>query len=157
MHIGLRPATASDFDFCAGLYMDALEWVIVTMNLERDMQLPTLRKTWTAPEVRIITEGGADIGWLQITTRDDAIYISQIFVAPARQRRGIGRGVLEGVIADAEENSKAVALSVVTTNPAVRLYKRLGFYVLHEAEGNYLMRHAPGVVTPLANLRGRDV
>ncbi len=154
MHITLRPAQASDFDFCAALYMAALEWVIVAMNLDRKMQLPTLQKTWRADEVRVISGDGADIGWVQTTTRADAIYLSQIFVAPEHQKRGIGRRVLEQVIDEAGASGKAVALSVVTTNPAVRLYKRLGFYVLHEAEGNYLMRRAPGVATPLANLRG---
>ncbi len=154
MHIALRPAQASDFDFCAAIYMAALEWVITAMNLDRDMQLPTLRKTWAAPDVRIITEGGKDVGWLQTTTRDDAVYLSQIHLAADHQKRGIGRKVLEGLIGEAETQGKGLALSVVTTNPAVRLYKRLGFYVLHEAEGNYLMRRAPGVATPLANLRG---
>jgi ribosomal protein S18 acetylase RimI-like enzyme len=154
MHITLRPAQAGDFDFCARLFLEALEWIIVEMNLDREMQLPTLRKSWLAKEVSIITEDGADIGWLQITSRADAVYVSQIFVAPAQQGRGIGRKMLEQVIDEAGAAGKAVALSVLNTNPAVRLYKRLGFYVLHEAEGYYLMRRAPGVATPLANLRG---
>lgn len=154
MFIATRPAQTSDFDFCAEIYMAALEWVIKAMNLKRDMQLPTLRKTWAATDVRIITADGKDVGWLQTTARDDAVYVSQIYLATGHQKRGIGRKVLEGLIGEANTQGKGVALSVVTTNSAVRLYKRLGFYVLHEAEGNYLMRRAPGVATPLANLRG---
>ena len=94
MNAVLRPAQPNDFDFCAGLYLAELEWVITAMHLDRSRQLPTLQKNWTVSEVRIITAQGQDVGWMQSGPRDDAVYLSHIYLLPAFQGRGIGRAVL---------------------------------------------------------------
>ena len=124
------------------------------MNLDKGAQATNFRKIWKAPETRIVSEAGRDIGWLQNRIEDGALFLAQIFLDPAFQNRGIGTNVLKGMLKDAEDSDLAMTLGVVRNNPALRLYKRLGFYVTGEDERKFYMRREPGVAAPIANLRG---
>jgi ribosomal protein S18 acetylase RimI-like enzyme len=66
--------------------------------------------------------------------------VAQIFVESHVQRRGIGTFVLERVIEEAALAKQPVLLGVVKNNPAVNLYKRLGFRIAHEDERKFYMR-----------------
>jgi ribosomal protein S18 acetylase RimI-like enzyme len=46
------------------------------------------------------------------------------------------------LIDEAARASRAVTLGVVKTNPALRLYRRLGFAITHEDERKLYMRRA---------------
>lgn len=91
-------------------------------------------------EIRIITLDSADIGWQQSADVGDAVFLKQLFVAPAHQRRGIGTHLIRQLMADAAHGGKAVTLGVVKINPAVRLYQRLGFRTTHDDEHKFYMR-----------------
>ncbi len=69
--------------------------------------------------------------------REFLIRIVDIAIAPAFRGRGAGTAVLAGVIAEASATGKVVELHVETSNPALRLYRRLGF-VQTEAMAPYL-------------------
>ena len=61
-------------------------------------------------------------------------------VIPEYRRRGVGRKLLEVLIARAtEQNTTALSLSVAKNNPAVNLYKENGFKILKDRETDYLM------------------
>jgi ribosomal protein S18 acetylase RimI-like enzyme len=53
---------------------------------------------------------------------------------------GIGTAVMHRIIDEASTAALAVTLGVVKTNPALRLYGRLGFRITHEDERKYYMR-----------------
>ncbi len=53
-------------------------------------------------------------------------------VSPAYIGQGIGTKLLQHLIADAQPHYPALALNVRATNPALRLYQRLGFVVVGE-------------------------
>jgi ribosomal protein S18 acetylase RimI-like enzyme len=143
MRTVLRPAHPQDFNYCAALYFAGMESTIRGLNLDRAAQCAGLRQRWNAPEVQIITLDGVDVGWLQTMATDDALFLAQLFVERAFQRRGIGTEVMTRLIAQAERASRAVTLGVVKTNPAFRLYQRLGFRVTHEDERKFYMRREP--------------
>jgi ribosomal protein S18 acetylase RimI-like enzyme len=153
MSISLRPALEQDFDYCWSLYAVETAWMIRQLNLDGAAQVIYFRKVWDAAQVRLIAQDHNDAGWLQTVTRTDASYLSQIYVARAFQGRGIGSAVVQGLIDECEKAGRPLDLSVVRTNPAVRFYKRLGFYVTSENEQKYFMRRAPGLQIPIANLR----
>lgn len=50
-----------------------------------------------------------------------------IAVLPGHRGQGIGTMLMQRLLAEAKERFPAISLSVSTTNPAVRLYERLGF------------------------------
>jgi len=138
-----RPARPKDFDYCARLYFEGMENIIKELNLNMDAQVAGFRQRWDVTQVRIITLEGTDIGWLQSFAKDDALFLAQLFVVSTLRRQGIGTEVVKGLIAESANAGRAVTLGVVKTNPALRLYKRLGFRTTHEDERKFYMRHDP--------------
>jgi GNAT superfamily N-acetyltransferase len=129
MATALRPARTNDFEFCARLYFAGMEESIRQLKLDMVKQAAYLRERWAVPEVRIITSDGADVGWVQSSTRDGTLYLEQIFIDAAFQRRGIGTGIINDLIDQATQASQPVTHGVVKTNPARNLYERLGFLI----------------------------
>jgi ribosomal protein S18 acetylase RimI-like enzyme len=136
----LRPARPEDFDYCARLYFEGMENIIKELNLDMDAQIAGFRQRWDVTQVRIITRNGTDIGWLQSFVKDDALFLGQLFVDGALRGRGIGTQLVKGLIEEAAKAGRAVTLGVVKTNPALRLYERLGFRTTHEDERKFYMR-----------------
>lgn len=145
MGISFRQARLSDFDYCANLYFAGMERTIRELNLNMAKHTADFRQRWEVTEVRIITQNDADIGWLQARTEADALFVAQLFVDARFQRQGSGTEVMRWIIAEASDADQAVTLGVVKTNPALRLYKRLGFQITHEDERKFYMRREPGL------------
>jgi ribosomal protein S18 acetylase RimI-like enzyme len=114
--------------------------IIKELNLDMDAQIAGFRQRWDVTQVRIITRNGTDIGWLQSFVKDDALFLGQLFVDGALRGRGIGTQLVKGLIEEAAKAGRAVTLGVVKTNPALRLYERLGFRTTHEDERKFYMR-----------------
>jgi ribosomal protein S18 acetylase RimI-like enzyme len=136
----LRPARPEDFDYCARLYFDGMKNIIKELNLNMDAQIAGFPQRWDVTQVRIITVDGTDIGWLQSFVKDDALFLGQLFVDGALRRQGIGTEIVKGLIEEAARAGQALTLGVVKTNPAVRLYERLGFRTTNEDERKFYMR-----------------
>jgi GNAT superfamily N-acetyltransferase len=148
MNVAFRPALPQDFDYCEGLYFAEMERINRELKLDRDIQVASFRRQWEVMQVRIITLDGADIGWLQSTTRDGALFLGQLFVEASRQRRGIGTEVMHRLIVEATREGQAITLGMVKTNPAKRLYERLGFRTSHEDDRKFYMRREPNTAAP---------
>ncbi len=99
-----------------------------------------LKRSFKRPEVRIITVDGADAGWLQISESGRNISLSQIHIRRDFRSRGIGTQLIRDLFERARAKKKPVSLSVVRSNPAVALYKRLGFEVVSEDRYKLYMR-----------------
>ena len=140
MQPALRAARPADFDYCARLYFEGMDNIIKALNLNKDAQVADFRQRWDVGQVRIITLDGTDIGWLQSFVQDNALFVGQLFVDGALRRRGIGTEVVKGLIEEAARAGRAVTLGVVKTNPALRLYERLGFRTTHEDARKFYMR-----------------
>jgi GNAT superfamily N-acetyltransferase len=143
MRIAVRLARAEDFDFCADLYFSEMDRTIRELNLDLAKQAANLRLRWDPQQVRIITLDGADIGWVQSMIERDALFLGQLFVTPAHQGRGIGTTIVQRLIEEAACDRRAVKLGVVKANPALRLYRRLGFRTTHEDDRKFYMRRDP--------------
>jgi GNAT superfamily N-acetyltransferase len=133
--VSFRPARPEDFAYCAKLYFAGREGAMEDPGLVED-----LGRRWEVDEVRIITLDGGDVGWLQSAIREASLFIVQLFIDQAFQRRGIGTEVMHRVIKEAAAASRDVTLGVVKANPARQLYARLGFQVTHEDERKFYMR-----------------
>jgi len=118
-----------------------MRWIIERLfGWDEDREDRKFAEQFKREEVRIIAADGRDVGWMQTQLRDDAVYLGQLYVTPAWQGRGIGSEVLGRLIAEAREQGKAITLSVVKINPALRLYEAHGFRVTHDDEYKYHMR-----------------
>ena len=105
MNVAFRPALPKDFDYCERLYFTEMERINRELKLDRDLQVASFRRQWEVMQVRIITFDGADIGWLQSTTRDGTFFLGQLFVEASRQRRGIGTVAMHRLIGEATVSS----------------------------------------------------
>jgi len=149
--ISFRPALPQDFDYCAKLYIAAMERTIRELTLDMATHVAGFRERWEATQVRIIILDGADIGWLQSTTQDDALFLAQLFVDAPLQRQGIGTEAMNRIIGEAARAGQAVTLGVVKMNPALRLYRRLGFQITHEDARKFYLRREPDTAVPISN------
>jgi GNAT superfamily N-acetyltransferase len=148
MTIAFRPATPADFDYCAKLYFAAMEAMNRALGLDIDKHATDFRERWIVGEIRIITRDGADVGWLQVAAEGDGLFLKQLFVDAARQRRGIGTQVMHRLIEEAAHAGRAMTLGVVKTNPALRLYQRLGFAITHEDARKFYLRRECNAAMP---------
>ncbi len=89
---------------------------------------------------RIITMSGEDIGLLKVARDVDPWELIQIQLLPKYQRQGLGKALLDVVLAEARSARKSVVLGVLRANPARRLYERLGFQVIGQSDSAYRMR-----------------
>jgi GNAT superfamily N-acetyltransferase len=151
MPMAFRPALSGDFDYCRRVYFGEMKWIIEELHLDRDAQETSFQQQWDPAQVRIIALDGADIGWLQTSTQEDALFVAQMFVERPFQRKGIGTEVMKRLIDEAARFHWGVRLAVVKSNPARRLYERLGFQVTHEDSRKFYMKREPDLSTRLSN------
>ena len=86
----------------------------------------------------IAERGGTAIGYAAASTRGETGHILSIAVKPKERRRGVGRGLMERIIAElrAREASKVV-LESKKGNLAIEFYLRLGFREVGTMPGYY--------------------
>lgn len=100
------------------------------------------QEQFTEATYEIVSKDGFDIGRLYLDERDEETRIIDIALMPNYQKMGIGRFMLEQVMNKAKERGVPVTIHVEKNNPAMSLYKRLGFELV-EDQGVYdLMKWA---------------
>ena len=88
----------------------------------------------------VIERGGGAIGRLYLSRGAQEHRIVDIAFLPEHRRQGLGGALLRDLLAEAAAAGKAVTIHVEKFNPAMGLYRRLGFDAVGE-EGAYdLMR-----------------
>lgn len=86
----------------------------------------------------LICVGEKGIGRLYIDRREKEIRIIDIALLPEYRNHGIGTRILKNLLTEAIELNKLVRIHVEKMNPALKLYKRLGFKII-EDKGVYLL------------------
>lgn len=162
MPVASRPVLAADRPFLLDLYIatradefSALGWRADALRLFLEQQYVVREAGWglSAPDAddRVLVLDGRPVGRLVIDRRADGIRIVDVAVVPAEQGRGAGASVLRHVLEEADAARVPVTLHVVATNPALRLYERLGFVPVSEDGIHVLMerpRAEPAVAQP---------
>jgi ribosomal protein S18 acetylase RimI-like enzyme len=142
--VALRAASAEDYGFALGLYVETIKpYTIAFMPWVDAVETARFARLWAPADTRIITLDGTDVGWVEAIDTGDEIFLKQIYLLPARQRRGIGTQVMELLLKEWELVQRPIVLGVLKNNPARRLYERLGFAVVGETDMKFLMRHEP--------------
>jgi ribosomal protein S18 acetylase RimI-like enzyme len=83
------------------------------------------------------------IGRLYIVRWENEIHIIDIALLPEYRNAGIGSAVLKDIQAEAATVGKPVRIHVERFNPALRLYRRLGFSIVKDQGVYYLMEWSP--------------
>jgi GNAT superfamily N-acetyltransferase len=83
--------------------------------------------------------------WIRLTTAErkgneaEATPELAFAVKPGHRRRGIGAALLTQLV-KANPQHSAISIRAPANNPAVRLYERFGFKIVHETPGAVTMR-----------------
>ncbi len=92
----------------------------------------------------LILQGGEPIGRLYVDRRDDEIRLIDIALLPEHRGVGVGGAIMQRVLAEGRESGRLVRIHVEHNNPAMRLYRRLGFEKIEEQGVYHLMEWSPG-------------
>jgi len=153
MNLSFRTAQPSDLPFIRKMLYEAAFW-------RPGQTRPPIESALAAPELaKLLADWGkqGDMGviaiddtmqtgaaWYRFWTDDNhsygfvdaAIPELAIGVVEDQRGRGVGKALLRSLIEHARSNRiAALSLSVERDNPALRLYKRIGFEIA-ESEGN---------------------
>jgi len=72
---------------------------------------------------------GENIGAISVERHADFIELSQLFILPQHQNKGIGTSLVRTLALEARQGGMPLRLRVLKSNPALCLYERLGFRV----------------------------
>lgn len=92
----------------------------------------------------VIVVDVVDAGWISWKLEPDYLYVANIILRPAFQRRGIGRDILKNLIAVAEARQIDVRLQTMLNNSAKEMYEKFGFVKVGESSNHHQMvrKHA---------------
>jgi ribosomal protein S18 acetylase RimI-like enzyme len=147
--VTLRPETEEDIPFLLAVYAGtrADEMAIVPWTQEQKdqfvlMQFGFQRKYYLehygGAAFDIVMVDGHPAGRLYVYRGSGEIRIIDIALLPEYRGRGIGGGLLAGILEEARERQLLVSIHVERNNPAMRLYRRLGFQFAGEQGPVYL-------------------
>jgi ribosomal protein S18 acetylase RimI-like enzyme len=146
-----RPFTEADLPFLARVYASTRqEELAVTdwsdthkaafLQHQFDAQHAHYQKYYRGSDFLVIQRGGVAIGRLYLARWASEHRIVDIALLPQHRGAGLGTALLRDLLDEAALAGKAVTIHVEKFNPALTLYRRLGFVAAGE-EGVYdLMR-----------------
>ena len=147
-----RPIANADLPFLARVYAStrAEELAIVTsmtsaqkaafLDAQFHLQHAHYQKYYPEADWLVTMRAGEDIGRLYIERWPSQHRIIDIAFLPIHRGKGAGEALLRDLLDEAAACGKDVSIHVEKHNPAMRLYRRLGF-VTEEDKGVYdLMR-----------------
>jgi len=149
-----RPITDADLPFLARLYASTrMEELAVTdwsdtqkasfLRSQFDAQHSHYQKHYQGSDFFVVERARIAIGRLYLARWRSEHRIVDIALLPAHRGRGLGNALLSDLLDEAARAGKAVTIHVEKFNPAMSLYRRLGFVAAGE-EGAYdLMRWVP--------------
>ena len=152
--LSYRAAGDSDRDLLARIYTSTRADEVARTGWPAEQQRQFLQMQFDAQDAHyrkhypdalwlVIQLGAAPVGRLYLEDRERELRILDIALLSEFRGRGWGEAVLRDLMDGAAETGRGVSIHVEKTNPAMRLYLRLGF-VRIEQQGVYdLMEWIP--------------
>ncbi|HUC62904.1 MAG TPA: GNAT family N-acetyltransferase [Alphaproteobacteria bacterium] len=155
----LRRETEEDVPFLMRLYASTREeelapvpWTPEQKAAFLSQQFAAQRKHYYATiEKRrfdVLEREGEPVGRLYLDATPTRIYIVDIALMPAFRAQGLGTAILEALKAEGRASGRWVGIFVEKFNPALRLYRRLGFTEVADHEVYLEMEWRPEAGAP---------
>ena len=143
MNIKFRKCTLDDFDFLFKLKKENFKkYVYNIWGWDDDNQIKRLRIELeeTIEQKNVIIYNDIEVGVFSFyMIEKDICRINEVNILKEYQNLGIGTYILENKLKENSEKNIKTILQVFKDNPAMNLYKRLGFKVFEETETHYRM------------------
>ena len=154
--VALRPATSADEPFLLSLFASTRAEELALINLDEAQKKALIAMQFNAQsqqysmsyphaEHSIILWHEAPVGRLLIDRGEREFTLVDIALLPASRGAGIGSHVLGDLLLAASVAGKPVKLNVWHSNPAKRLYERMGFSPANDVGVYCEMRWIPGL------------
>jgi GNAT superfamily N-acetyltransferase len=148
--ISYRPKMDEDLDFIERLYRSTREEELALTDWpetfkrqfiaqQQFAQDHHLKLSHPDAEWLIVEREGEPIGRLYIEDLGAKLWLIDIALMPGSRGCGIGGAIIGDLIAQGRNEGKTVGLTVFKTNVARRLYERLGFTLVSDAEAYHEM------------------
>ena len=136
--IAYRPTTDDDLPFLAALYASTRAEEVAVTGWPEDIQRQFLTQQFEAQhrhyrahypdaEWLVVERGGEQVGRLYLEQWSGELRIIDIALMPHARGLGLGAAMLEDILEQARHKGSGVSIHVEKNNPAMRLYRRLGF------------------------------
>src|SRR5260221_2911406 len=143
----LRPATPDDESLQLALYASTREDLVLLdwdenqkralIEMQYQAQQSRYRQGYPEAANSIILIDDRPVGRMIVDRNERAIALVDIAILPAHRQNGIGTSLVRGLVDEGTASGRPVKLHVLKSNPAHKLYLRLGFSVVGE-DGSYL-------------------
>ena len=144
----LRPETEADTDFLMRLYASTREEELAQAPWSAEQKQEFVAGQFRAQRHHyrtyfgdaafdVLEQNGEPAGRLYLQVRQTQLHIMDITLMPPWRGRGTGTAILQALQAAGRAHRKGVGIMVEKYNPAMRLYRRLGFVDLAD-HGVYL-------------------
>ena len=131
--IWLRPAAPEDFAFAEKLYFESTGRLLRALGTWDEVAVKKrFAKAFHRTPSQIICVDGNEVGWLQLSLKDKSLHLHQVHLLRSHRNRGIGSRLIRAIMGQAKVLRLPLTLKVVRGNPALRLYRRLGFRMVGE-------------------------
>lgn len=156
MAISLRPASPLDQAFLFQLYVRTRSPEVAGFGWSPEQQVAFLRMQYSAQrrwyetafpqaEEQMVELDHAPIGRMIVwKAGDGATTLVDISLLPECRGQGIGGGLIGDLMEECKKANVPLRLQVLRTNPAVRLYQRLGFHKVGEDDLYFQMQASAG-------------
>jgi ribosomal protein S18 acetylase RimI-like enzyme len=139
--VTLRPAQAEDRELLLSVYaatraeeLDQVVWPEgareAFLRMQFDLQDTEYRRINPEGSFDVVEVDGRPAGRLYVDRRPEEIRVVDVALLPQFRGAGIGGALLTGLQEEAAASGRRVTIHVEVTNPAARLYERLGFVVV---------------------------
>ncbi|MFN3075568.1 MAG: GNAT family N-acetyltransferase [Alphaproteobacteria bacterium] len=136
--VALRLQTEADLDFARDVYvayrweeMAASGWPeearMAFLQDQFRMQWRHYATQYDGAAFAIVEVGGERAGRLYLLATSASLHIIDIAFLPPWRNQGIGSGLIRAIQEQARADGRGVTINVEGSNPAQRLYQRLGF------------------------------
>jgi RimJ/RimL family protein N-acetyltransferase len=154
MKINFRKINDDDFPFLRKLYRSTREDELSLSNMTEEekqkfidfqfnAQHTYYKSAYASAELKIILLNNSPVGRLYLWRTENQIRIMDISLLPGFCGKGIGTKILKSLIRESEESQKKLNIHVEYYNPALKLYKRLGFQKTDDTGVYYFMERTP--------------
>jgi predicted acetyltransferase/ribosomal protein S18 acetylase RimI-like enzyme len=146
LSLSLRPVAQADRSYMEVVYFDTQRWIIERLFGWRgdDVERAKFAEFYDERNSSIVVLNGDDIGWVTLVRQSDCFELEGIYIVARHQGKGYGTALINRFSAEAETERLPVHLSTAKINPALDLYRRLGFAEVREDEYKvYMERPVP--------------
>jgi len=155
MTISLRPFRPDDQEFLYQLYASTrlheiagFGWPAAQQEMFLRMQFNAQYRSYEAAygqaEHQIVEQDGKPVGRIMVLWEKDFALLVDIALLAEHRGRGVGGELLGELVQKCTNNGVPLRLQVLKTNPALRLYQRLGFISTGEDQMYLQMERQPG-------------